>query len=54
MTDETAARTIESSTALDGEGVHEEITEMDPLVVVLAQLIKIILEEEARASGNAA
>jgi len=54
MTGDTASRTIELSTASDGVGVHEEVTEMDPLVVVLAQLLKIILEEEARASGSAA
>lgn len=54
MTGETAGRTIEPSTASDGEGIHKEVTEMDPLVVVLAQLLKIILEEEAGAPGNAA
>jgi len=54
MTESAPNPTIEPSTVRDREPVHEERAGVDPLVVVLADMLKIILEEEGRAPGHAA
>lgn len=54
MTDTAPNPTIEPSAVHDRAPDHEGQVEVDPLVVVLAEMLKIILEEEGRAPGHAA
>lgn len=53
MTDSSPSPTIEPSAVAPAQSLHEAET-MDPLVVVLFQIVKIILEEEQRAREHTA
>jgi hypothetical protein len=54
MTEDPIPSTIESSQAGSLAGLQTNDEEVDPLLAVLAELIRIIIEEEKRARSDAA